>query len=234
MPTTNLDFSSLGWRDAADIALQRTNTLLDIPLIGNPGFALWACGVPGLLYLEAMVRRRSILREAFACIEREYDEIRAFLGQMSVGHMVDIGSGHAVIDVFFHRDYGATISLIDIERTRERHHDFRSSGAGYTSLLAAKCFLAANGIPEEAVSTTNPRCEPMPDAPADLIISLLSAGFHYPISEYLPFVLKCLRPGGMLIFDARSDADQLDGLAGFREVRSIREHAKYKRVAAVR
>jgi hypothetical protein len=234
LPPPNVDYSTLGWRDAADIALQRTNTLIDLPLIGNPGFSLWGRGMPALLYLEAMVRRKSILRQAVASIEQDYLELRSFLGDVTIQHMVDIGCGHAVIDVFFYRDYGATISLVDIERTSEQHHDFRSTGAGYTSLLAARRLLVANGVPDEAVSTTNPRRGSMPDAPADLIISLLSAGFHYPISEYLPFARNCLRPGGTLIFDARSGAGQLDVLAGFQELRTIRDHPKYRRVAAIR
>ena len=234
MPLANLDFSSLGWRDAADIALQRTDTLIDIPLLGNPGFALWARGMPALLYFEAMVRRKSILHQASASIEQDYLELRPFLGKLPIKHMVDIGCGHAVIDVFFYRDYGASISLLDIERTSEQHHDFQSKGAGYTSLLAAKRLLVANGVPAEAVSTTNPQREPLPNQPADLIISLLSAGFHYPIAQYLPFALERLRPNGILMFDARKGEGQLDGLAGFKEVRIVRDHPKYRRVVAIR
>lgn len=148
--------------------------------------------------------------------------------------MVDIGCGHAAIDVFFYRDYRTTFDLIDIERSNNKHHDFRPIGAGYTSLAAAKELLLANEVPAEAVSTTNPQREPLPDRPADLIISLLSAGFHYPIAQYLPYALECLRRDGILIFDARKGEGQLESMMGFRDVQTIRDHPKYLRVAAIR
>lgn len=119
------------------------------------------------------MRRRSILALAVANIEQDYLELRSFLDARQIRHMIDIGCGHDMIEVFFYRDYGSTISLIDIEQSANKHHDFHQTGAGYTSLAAAKRLLVTNGVPAKAVSTTNPRRDPLPDKPADLIISLL-------------------------------------------------------------
>ena len=39
--------------------------------------------------------------------------------------------------------------------------------------------------------------------PVDLILSLHSWGFHYPISVYLDSVIKVLAPNGKIIIDIR-------------------------------
>lgn len=44
--------------------------------------------------------------------------------------------------------------------------------------------------------------------PLDLVISLVSWGFHFPVSTYLDQVHDLLREGGRLILDLRKRKDQ--------------------------
>jgi hypothetical protein len=67
-----------------------------------------------------------------------------------------------------------------------------------------------------------------------MIISIISAGFHYPIDEYVPFALKALKPGAPLIFDMRADTDQMAQLDEFSETRVLLKAEKFDRIAAFR
>ncbi|MGK0448192.1 MAG: SAM-dependent methyltransferase, partial [Polaribacter sp.] len=44
----------------------------------------------------------------------------------------------------------------------------------------------------------------------DLIISIISWGFHYPVETYLDEVFDNLKPGGTLIVDVRKDSNGLE------------------------
>lgn len=234
MPAT-VDFSALSWRDAADVALQRTTHLKTIPRIGSLSYIAWAEHVPVFLYAEAMLRKKAILGGAMSDIEREFATIRDYLDSRTVSRMIDIGCGHGLIDLLFWREYRCALHLVDIEKTADRHHDWNSKGAGYASLKAARSFLIRNGVPGEMIQATNPKKQMLAVKPGetDLVISLLSAGFHYPVSEYAATVLKALRPGGVFIFDARNGAGQ-DTLEGFSSVEAIDEGPKRRRLAAVK
>lgn len=230
MVKPDVDFSTLTWRDAADIALQRTSTLLNFPIIGNPGFLLWTRGSRALLNLEAMARRNAILSRAMREISGDFEAIASFLANRPINHVVDIGCGHAFIDLLLFRRFACSIHLIDIEETKEQHHDFHEKGAGYSDLSSATRFLVRNGVPREQIQTTNPSLEPLPHSQSDLVISLYSAGFHYPISEYAGFIRDTLEGGGILIFDARVGAKQLEALE-YSNVTIICDRQKSQRLA---
>jgi SAM-dependent methyltransferase len=46
--------------------------------------------------------------------------------------------------------------------------------------------------------------------PVDLIISLKSWGFHYPVAVYLPLAKRSLRPGGRIVLDIRKNQNQIE------------------------
>lgn len=228
-----IDFSTLTARDVADIALQRTDTLVRAPRGSPISYRFWTRGFLWPLRAEAALRRKSILAHALAATEREWREIESYLP--AGGALCDIGCGGAFIDVVAWKHRATrSLSLIDIETTKERYHNYHATGAGYSNLGSARRFLIANGVPDESIAVCNPRRNPLPGGPFDLIISLLSAGHHYPVAEYVPFVLQTLAPGGAFIFDMRRDTAQEKDLSGFRDVKLIHATPKSNRVAALR
>ena len=228
-----IDFSTLTARDVADIALQRTDALIRSSRGGPISYRFWTRGFLWPLRAEAALRRKSILTHALGAAEQEWGEIASYLPDG--GSLCDIGCGGAFIDlVAWKHRAPRSISLIDIETTRERYHNYHATGAGYSSLGSARRFLIANRVPDESIAVCNPRRDPLPRGPFDLIISLLSAGHHYPVAEYVPFVLQTLAPKGAFIFDMRRDTAQEKDLSGFRDVKLIRATPKSNRVAAMR
>ena len=129
-------------------------------------------------------------------MKAEFDEIDQFLGDFTIKKMMDIGCGHGLIIPYFYKLYECQIHLVDIETTKAKHHYFNATGAGYGSLEKSKAYLGSNGVPASRVQLTNPQKTQLQDRDLDLIISLISAGFHYPIDEYAKFALESLRPGG--------------------------------------
>jgi hypothetical protein len=229
-----VDFSAFGAHDVADIALQRTKHLKRWPLLGCISYKAWVRGNHRPLQMEAVRRRDSILHGAMADIEAEFRGVTDYLAERPIRRMVDIGCGHALIDLLFWRKYGCHVHLVDIERTDATHHDYRNTGAGYASLESARKFLTVNGVPADAITTTNPQRETLHDSDVDLILSMISAGFHYPISTYTDFALNSLRSGGVLMFDARDGTGQETQLSGFDRVDVVGVGQKSKKLAATK
>ncbi len=186
------------------------------------------------LLLEARVRRSNILAGAFQDAEREARMLTDYLGDRTIDTLADIGCGHAFVDLPLYRKYQSDVWLIDIERTEDKHHNFHDTGSGYSSLSGAKQFLTGNGVPTDKVFTCNPRQMALPAGPFDAIISLISAGFHYPIEEYATYGLKALKPGGVLIFDMRLGSDQDKFLEGYSKIEQIDRQVKHVRIAATK
>ncbi|CAN1537491.1 hypothetical protein MCEMIH16_01639 [Caulobacteraceae bacterium] len=226
-----LNFSSLTKRDVANIALQRTSSLVRLPGVGRLSYLVWKRGQSALLDFEASFRRNAILGHVAAEIEREFNEVAEYLSSMPPKRIVDIGLGHAIIDLFFWNRYHCDIHLVDIEETEERHHEFNESGAGYASLSSAAEFLTANGVPRNSIRVTNPLYADLIDKNVDLVFSFLSCGFHYPALTYLPFLESSLSATGRFIFDLRKDSEQDEFLERFSKRDVIKQTSKYTRLA---
>ena len=227
-----VDFTTFDVRDVADIGLQRTETLFKVPRFGTPSYRAWANGSDTLLMLEDGLRRDTILKRAWECAVAEWETFSSFVP--SGGSLCDIGCGHALVTLA--AGMGANlsrISLLDIERTEKKHHEYNSVGAGYSSLDKAQAFLQLNGF-SGRIDTCNPRVQELPQGPFDCVISIISAGFHYPIKEYTNYCLEELRAGGCLIFDLRrgTEVEQEPALADFSAFETIVEAPKMRRIIA--
>lgn len=223
------DISMFSAEDAYNISLQRTDHI-KFPLT----FWLWAKGYSFALKWEAGLRKSAIINGAIADAKREFEHIADYLGARPIKKIVDIGCGHALIDLFMWEKYHCDIHLVDIESTNTHHHGYKDSGAGYASLQAAKNYLVANGVPAEKIKITNPKVSTLVEKDCDLIFSLLSCGFHYPAATYAEFVASSLRPGGVFLFDLRKKSDQDDYLKSFARYDVVMDEPKYRRLAATK
>lgn len=182
--------------------------------------------------------KRDEIAELYARdIAAEYQTMKSALPEDAEA-ILDIGCGIAGIDVFLYGHYAhskPSLSLLDKNGISEQvYYGFRESGACYNSLAAAEEFLVANGIPRAAIHTFDIDQDGFPaHEKFDLVVSLISWGFHYPVEVYLDQVCAALREGGVLILDVRKKTDGKRLLAHrFASVETLLDEKKYERVLA--
>jgi hypothetical protein len=149
--------------------------------------------------------------EYAADVEKDFLQIEPFLPE-TVNTILDIGCGMAGIDVFLKLKYpDAHLCLLD--------GDGEKFGSGWNKTLdpfssraIAGKLLRANGVSVGHWFDIGTK----EDLKADLVVSLLSWGFHYPLDTY--------KVSGFVICDLRIDRERPRG-----EV--IAQTAKYNRCA---
>lgn len=178
--------------------------------------------------------RAQVLSKSYAQdLATEYETLVPAL-PAKVGRILDIGCGLAGIDVFLGRKYGEEleIHLLDREGISEIFYGFKSEGAFYNSLPLAKSLLALNGVQASRVHTHNADQAGFPKGQKfDLILSLISWGYHYPVKTYAADVAAALAPGGTLILDIRrgtTGKEELQELLGVtpRLLQSVERHER--------
>lgn len=195
---------------------------------------------PYIYSIEAFLRRKRIKQGFVQQILEDYEIIKPYLHK-NVSRILDIGCGVAGIDVFLYENYGCSSELefFLLDRTEisnKVYYMFEREAAFYNSLEAAKLMLLSNGIKEKQIHLISVK----PDyqislSSVDLVISLISWGYHYPISVYLEKVYELLNCGGKLIVDVRKGSDGEDELRQrFKTIEPILEDEKKLRFVAVK
>src|SRR5262249_27500704 len=155
---------------------------------------------------------RRILDEYCRQMNREWERLRPFLPARA-SRILDIGCGIGGMDEFAYRAYcpGGPVELFLVDRNRfegQVFYGFAKQGAAYNSLELSKKYLTAKGIPQRVLRTINVETSELPmGIQYDLIMSLLSWCFHYPVDVYLKYVKEHLAPDGTLIVDCRRNTD---------------------------
>jgi SAM-dependent methyltransferase len=151
--------------------------------------------------------------------------------------VLDIGCGVAGIDVFLYRHYaGRAPRLFLLDRSRieaSLSYGFKPDQEFYNSLPVARELLLANGVGADDIVLVEAteRNEIRVDTQVDLIVSLRSWGFHYPVDAYLDEAVRVLAPRGTVILDVRRDTGGLAMLRGrFADVQAIAEREKFQRI----
>lgn len=166
--------------------------------------------------------------EYAAELERTFAGMVPFLPEKAEA-ILDIGCGMAGIDVFLGRRFpDAEIHLLDKQGISEKINAGFNAKADdfshYHDFQAAEMLLAANRVPNRIVCHDMHR-DPFPDREFDVVVSLLSWGFHYPIGTYAP------RCSGTIIVDARKGTDGEYQLGRMGRMTVIHDAKKYRRVA---
>lgn len=171
-------------------------------------------------------------------MEKEYEEMRPYLpGEAKA--ILDIGCGIGGIDVFLYRHYekqNPALYLLDkTEMPKKVYYGHREKASFYNSLSIAKDFLRENGVPEERILTQEVGEDNRIEftGPFDLVVSLISWGFHYPVSVYLEQVYANLVPGGVLVMDVRKAFGGIEEVQKrFGTVEIIHDASKHVRLVA--
>lgn len=161
---------------------------------------------------------------------KTYEGFAQFLPTKKAPSVLDIGAGMGGIDVFISRHYEGKAKLMLLDKNGKSEHinaGFHNSAADfshYCDFAAATDLLVANGVKHfefyDAKNGFNF------DKKFDVVISLLSWGFHYPIDTYAPKLAK----GAVIIADVRKGTNGEELLAAYGDVVVIHDAQKYRRV----
>ena len=164
-----------------------------------------------LLKLIEASRKDEISQLYSIDMQCEFETFRDFLPK-NANRILDIGCGIGGIDIKLFKHYSSSeteICLLDKEGiSREVYYGFEDKGAFYNSLILAKDFLAANSVPRNKISTFDIDSVDFPKGVKfDVIVSLISWGFHYPVETYLNDAYAALSDSGVVILDIRKDTN---------------------------
>lgn len=221
---SNVDYSMIGTAQVVNLCCQRSNSLKKI----IPKLSRTDPNWPAMMRQTATMHREAILAAVTGELSDMFDKIAPTIAQVAPRRFADLGCGQAFIDLFIHRTFGCDLVLIDIETSADIHFGFAPEGSGYADLANAKAFLAANGVPENAITTVNPRNESLVAVgPVDMAMSLISCGFHYPVETYDDFFRTQVSKAIML--DCRNKRGEEKVLARYGHVTKIGDAAHHSR-----
>jgi ubiquinone/menaquinone biosynthesis C-methylase UbiE len=188
--------------------------------------------IKSIVFIESVFRKRQVKEAFVANMESELQSMRGHFPSC-VENLLDIGFGIGGIDVLLHKEVKPKkMYLLDKNKTENSiWYGFQKQGAAYNSLEEADHLLEANGISKSDYVFINIDSQPFPDTTFDLIVSIISWGFHYPVSTYINEVKKSLSANGVLIIDVRKDTDGEKALRNvFSNIEVIQETSKHKRI----
>jgi SAM-dependent methyltransferase len=198
----------------------------------------------GKLYDSYILPRLEGLRssELSACYQRDLEaEYRSIADALppAASDVLDIGCGLAGIDLYLYLHYHAQINLhlLDRDGISDIYYGFNSKGAFYNSLAVARSLLQDNGVAARHVHTYEVMRDRFPSAPQfQLVLSLISWGYHYPISTYVSEVRAQLVAGGTLIVDVRRGTTGRAELEEAFQTRAVclKQEVKYERLKLVK
>jgi len=227
---TGYDFSMLSDSDVANIILQRS----EIVSAGRE-IREWMEGNSAPLLALARDKRHELLARALEAARTACETFTKATDDIAPARLADIGCGYAFADLFLHQRYDCDLVLIDIESHDgpgdDRCFGFNTTHPGYTSLARARQFLEANGVSGTRITTSNPRREAVSAlGKFDLVISLLSCGFHYPVDTYESLFRDQINPEGGIVVDVRRGSGGIGALKKFGGVLMLNTHKKHSRV----
>ncbi len=122
----------------------------------------------------------------------------------SINSIMDIGCGLGIINIFLNKFYNnkPIFYLLDKNRIdRKISYGFSSNYESYNNLSETKDILLNNNIDKDQIHLFDVDKEIKINNQIDLVISLKSMGYHYPLEGYLKLFRKICNENTIFIFD---------------------------------
>lgn len=148
---------------------------------------------------------------------KDYNMIKDYL-PANINNSLDIGCGLGLIDIAFFNHYNGHINLHLLDKTNSIEENsnvrgFNEKYVFYNSMDSAVDTLTSNGVSENSIlayEVSESNIEAINQNKYELIVSLLSCGWHYSIQTYTDLIKNTLTADGILILDIRHDTNQLE------------------------
>ena len=232
MPTMQTQSSTPKDKDLASyIVFQRT----DLGRLSQSRFLKRWLGYNRLVGIDGALFHGSIMEQYRVSMGKEWQSMVPYIDH-PVNSVMDIGCGIAGLHEYSFRDLSGnkdwSLTLVDRNKTDEAvYYNFKADGSAYNSLHGAKSYLASRGVPEAQIHLVDVEKDSLPnDRKYDLIISMISWGFHYPVETYLDYTKKVLADTGSMILDVRKDTGGVEALNKVFHTDVILDEPKYQRI----
>jgi len=160
-------------------------------------------------FVRSLLYGPEIEENFFAGLQREYNELVPYLPNVSSPAILDIGAGLGGIDIYLAGHYqNAALYLLDRSESNKTTPGFSPSHGFYNSFDSAREVLTSKGVRKEQGHFLTPEQLHTLPQKVDIVLSLFSCGFHYPISTYQNVFEDCLEGGGTVILDIRKGTGQ--------------------------
>lgn len=169
-------------------------------------------------------------------IKHDFDLIKPYL-PTNCYKIFDIGCGIGGIDVYLSRYYNFApfiylFDFLDKQYTDKIQYGYNETYKGYNSFEETRKFIKANGIKKYEYINAEFGI-PKRLGEIDIIISLLSWGYHYPVETYLDEIIPLMSEDGILIMDVREDTDGIKKLRKyFRNIKILAKENKAVKIIA--
>lgn len=150
--------------------------------------------------------------------EKEYETIKNFL-PTNASNILDIGCGLAILDIFLAQNYEKpNFFLIDKNKVDLKiKYGFSKNYESYNNLNETRKVLLANNILDEQIFIKNAEEKIDINKKMDLVLSIKSMAFHYPLENYLDLLKRVCTKNTEFIFDISTERYQLDSLSEYFE-----------------
>ena len=178
-------------------------------------------------YIINFFQLKNLEKKTFKLFEKEFLEIKKYLPSKALTIM-DIGCGLGILNIFLNKYYNfPKFFLLDKNKVDKKikygHHEKYES---YNFLNNTKNILLNNGINTKKLKLFDVEKKFLiPNKSIDLVISLKSMGYHYPINIYFHLLKKVCKNKTIYIFDISKKNQTVVKLKEiFKSVKIIREH----------
>ena len=154
-------------------------------------------------FLINYFQNKDIEKQTEELFRKEIDLIKEYLPS-KVENIMDIGCGLGIINIYLNDIYinQPNFFLLDKNRIDKKiKYGFSSNYESYNDLNETKNLLLNNNININSIHTVDVEKDIEINNKIDLVISLKSMGYHYPIDLYLKLFETCCDKDTTFIFD---------------------------------
>ncbi|MDB0031768.1 hypothetical protein N9E32_00595 [Alphaproteobacteria bacterium] len=164
-------------------------------------------------------------------IEKEFNIFKNFIPK-NIETVMDIGCGIGLINIFLNENYKNInqFYLLDQNKIDKKiKYGFSKNYESYNDLSATKETLILNNIDEKKINLIDVKKNyVIKEKSIDLVISLVSMGYHYPISNYIQLLRKTCNNNTVFIFDIATEYQDLNIIKNYFNYYEILEKIETK------
>ena len=175
-----------------------------------------------------------INKKFYQDIQNEFLEFKKLLPN-NVKNVLDIGCGIGAINIFLNNYYKKekpNFHLLDKNYVSNKiiYGFNKKNTEGYNNLLITKNFLKANNLIEENIYTYDVEKHELKKIKYDLVISLVSWGYHYPLENYINYLKENSDEKTIFIFDIAEEFISINHVKKyFHEIKIVNKYLKKHR-----